>query len=491
MGTPWIGGPPLTARDGTWKGTARNSPDTPCCYRSIDPYQQGRSYNKRIEGNATKFKRDDPEYNLLAFANDALAHMEEHGMDTFFYLEGVGSPLETGKDLFRYHTKYTTSQVDDFIKECLGATAPTTVGTLDSYGIDALKDAGTWLMNSLDESLKATLHPLLPPRPYGPTVWMALVAEIQMDSFRRINNLVKKFEATKVADFKGENVRDYCTAVQDILQQLERDEQLPSTHLLTIVDAFCDVTVQDFKFGWMSRKKDINNFIRDSAGKDAAVVKRMPNYTHYSSLLKEAKEDYKNNLHRWGVDLQQEGKLAAMQSRLDRVNNQLTRVNQRLSQQTAPPPTPAPAQPAVKCATCNGNHATRDHDQVMAKRAANKIKFAPPKPGEPETKTIDGHTKHWCAKCGRNQQGRWTGHPTRDHRDDYTPPAGNGNGNGNNNGRRRHRQRRNGGTANLHELPNVRATASPPAAVSPTEGALPPISEPTFTHLDPNIWSSE
>ena len=88
MGTPWIGGPPLRGRlGGAWTGTARSSPDTPCCYRPLDPYQQGRTYNKRIEGNPTKFKRDDPEYSLLAFANDALAHMEEHGMDTYFYLE--------------------------------------------------------------------------------------------------------------------------------------------------------------------------------------------------------------------------------------------------------------------------------------------------------------------------------------------------------------------------------------------------------------------
>ena len=181
-GTAWIGGVPKT----NFFGVTRTQPESPCCYRPTDPVSQMKSYGRRIEGNATKFKRDDPEYPLLSFANDALSHMQEYGMDTYFYLEGIDPSAnpESGKDLFRYHTKYTKQQVDDFINECLGLPTTRTVGIgkLDALGQEALKDSGTWLMNSLDETMRSSPQPVLPPRPMGPTVWMRLVSEVQMES---------------------------------------------------------------------------------------------------------------------------------------------------------------------------------------------------------------------------------------------------------------------------------------------------------------------
>ena len=46
-------------------------------------------YGKQTDGQDIKFKCDDPNYPLLSFATDALNHMEMHGMDTLFYVEGV------------------------------------------------------------------------------------------------------------------------------------------------------------------------------------------------------------------------------------------------------------------------------------------------------------------------------------------------------------------------------------------------------------------
>ena len=454
--TPWVGGPPNIG----FTGSLCTSPESPCCYRPTDATAQMRSYPRRVEGNETKFKRDDPEYTLISFATDSLAHMKEYGMDTFFYLEGSNSEDEA-QDLFNYHTRYSTTQVEDYIKECLGQTTtnPIGIGKLDHWGLDALKDSGTWLMNSLDETMRVQLRPQLPPRPYGPQVWMILVREVQMDSLRRVTIMVKKFESTKVSDFKGENVRDYCTAVQDILIQLEKEKQLPPTHLLTLVDAFCDVSVQDFRVGWMARKKDVNNFVRDSAGKDPHLVLQLPNYTHFRTLLAEAKQDYQNNLHRWGTTPAKDAQLAAMQSKLDKVTNQLSRVNQQLEQKPDNGNNNS-NKDKDKCATCGGSHATNQHDAVMKKKAANKIKYAAPKQGEPHTKEIDGRTMHYCSKCS-NGNGRWTGHLTKDHKDNYQP------------------QKRKGGRkhkGNLHRLENAASTAPKPAAAptAPSDNTTPP-----------------
>ena len=47
-------------------------------------------YGRQTNGQDIKFKQDDPNYPLLTFATDALNHIKAHGMDTLFYMEGVG-----------------------------------------------------------------------------------------------------------------------------------------------------------------------------------------------------------------------------------------------------------------------------------------------------------------------------------------------------------------------------------------------------------------
>ena len=41
------------------------------------------------DGNHTKFKKLDEDYPLLAFADDCLRHMQQHGLDTVFVMELV------------------------------------------------------------------------------------------------------------------------------------------------------------------------------------------------------------------------------------------------------------------------------------------------------------------------------------------------------------------------------------------------------------------
>ena len=203
----WIGGAPLA----DWSDTSSIAPLTPYCWRSDDPISQMKVYGRRTDGQDVKFKRDDPDYPLLSFATDALNHMEAHGMDTLFYMEGVG-PSGVARDLFRYHARYTKSHVDAFVQECLGMAASTAIkigpGPVDQHGIECLRDSGVWLLNSLDESLKVNLRPLLPTRPTGPQVWMAIVNEVQMESMVRVQELTRQFENMTVAQFKGENVSD-------------------------------------------------------------------------------------------------------------------------------------------------------------------------------------------------------------------------------------------------------------------------------------------
>ena len=136
-GVVWIGGPPKE----DWSGSTLANPTTPLCIRGLDPVSQQKSYAKRVlEGNSIKFKRDDDDYPLMAFADEALYHMQTHGMDTVFYMKGAQDGDEAvGEKLFTYHTKYTKGHVDKFVRDALRSSG--NGPQYDSYYMEALKDS--------------------------------------------------------------------------------------------------------------------------------------------------------------------------------------------------------------------------------------------------------------------------------------------------------------------------------------------------------------
>ena len=202
----WVGGAPLK----DFSGSHNKMPKTPLCIRGLEPSYEMKGHTARVmSGCATKFKRDDPEFPLMAFAAECLNHMESHGLDTVFYLKGVQADGTGGEELFTYHSKYTKSQVDEFIWKAQVADS-NGVTKFDSFCVSALQESQQWLLNSLDESLKSALRPSLAKRPTGPQLWMMIVAEVQSDSLRHCQMLVKKFEALSLSKFKGENIRDYA-----------------------------------------------------------------------------------------------------------------------------------------------------------------------------------------------------------------------------------------------------------------------------------------
>ena len=81
----WIGGPPKAAFDGPYLKRYA----TPLYFRGLDSGSKIKSYAKRIEGLETKFKHDDPDFGLLAFADVSLRHMQRTRMDTVFYMTGT------------------------------------------------------------------------------------------------------------------------------------------------------------------------------------------------------------------------------------------------------------------------------------------------------------------------------------------------------------------------------------------------------------------
>ena len=62
----WIGGPPKD----DWSDTTLTKPHTPMCIRGILPKSEIKQYSYQTKGPENKFKRNDPNYSLLSFADD-------------------------------------------------------------------------------------------------------------------------------------------------------------------------------------------------------------------------------------------------------------------------------------------------------------------------------------------------------------------------------------------------------------------------------------
>jgi len=403
-------------------------PQTALCYRNLDPVSEMKAYPKRTDGPLTKFKRDDPSYSLLAYAQDVLNHMRKHGMDTVFHVKGVSAgSTEKGEELLTYHSRYTKAQVDDHIEAMKKV--------WDPYAMQALEDSFEWIYNSIDESLKNDLRFDVIDKATGPQLWMLIVQEVQKASSRLTAELTKKWQSLQLASFKGENVKDYVNAALDLLVQLDRNGKLPETHLTDIVDHLTACSVMDFKILWMTERRDVEQFLEKISGKEKKVIEKMPDKITYQSLLAKARRNYMELEKKWNANAVSPRE-QAMISEMKAMSAQIKRLE---SQKPAASGSAAKTAPAAngeqkKKGTCwncgaedhirpncphpkkakgqggSGGSSGGDSDGSLPKH------HTPPKAGESHERTVNGKKKFWCASC-RDGKGLWNNtHKTADHK---------------------------------------------------------------------------
>ena len=58
-------------------------------------------------------------------------------------------------------------------------------------------------------------------------------------------------------EFKGENVNEHCTKANELLVQLEKDNCLPETQLVDILDHLSVCSAMEFKVPWLGHRKEI------------------------------------------------------------------------------------------------------------------------------------------------------------------------------------------------------------------------------------------
>lgn len=403
LSEPWIGGKPKD----DYSGTTSSRPATVLCYVPADPSKYSKIYLAKTSSSSKLFDPSDKSFTLASFATDVWIHLQKYGMDTVFYFKDQSSGGEM-IDIINNHPRFSKSEVAQAIQDALLPSGH--YGQCD-FSQEALADSGTFIYNSLTKSMQIRLQTCFnDPRlgASGPVLWMALVEEVQSNSYQVYKQLVKEVESLALASFNGENVSDYCLKMKQKLETLSSAKQLPPDILLTIINAFTTSSVEDFRVSFIPRRAQIEKFIRESQGKAPSAITKLPNYTTYHSLLDDGLSLYRSlyDSNKWGPAAvnANSGKLARSGNR-----NRTKQESESLDKPESTSKHPDPKNP-------------KPENQDQSKEAEWKSKA--PKSGEPQKKTVNGREWNWCAKCSH-----WrVGHDTSSHKDLPTKPKADASG---------------------------------------------------------------
>lgn len=400
---PWLGGKPKV----DFSGSTRVTPRSPLCFVPRDPEKGMKHYKDKTGGQLKKFQRGDATYSLASFADDAKRHMELYGLDTVFYMVDPGTKELV--DIFTSHSRFTKSTVTEWIKMCT-ATSGNANHYNEEYARDMLEQSGLWLYNSLSDNLRTSLRSCLDSRHgngAGPIIWISLVLEVQSDSYRRYKEVVKELEKLQLSDYKGENISDFVNVVRERCEELERARQLPKDIVLTILNAFCSSSVEEFRGAFIPRRPQIETFLMESEGKDPAVVATLPNAVTFYSLLDDGLYLYRSlvDSNRWGPAKLPQGNAALVQKNRGKPNGG----NEKKSTDKTDPTSP---DKKIK-SEVSPSSTPVDNE--------NAWKTVPPKGNEAKSKAVGKLTWHWCEKCLH-----WrVNHDTKSHVDKPPKPQGN------------------------------------------------------------------
>jgi hypothetical protein len=121
------------------------------------------------------------------------------------------------------------------------------------------------LFNSLEPTLRTNLQAKIDRDAHVMVVWMTLVSEIRSESYRYFENVKSKLKNLKLADFPGENVKDFTQAFTLLSDELETANLMEPHFLILFINALAKTEVQMFMFAMsalLTRALNYNRTVR-------------------------------------------------------------------------------------------------------------------------------------------------------------------------------------------------------------------------------------
>jgi hypothetical protein len=413
----WTGGKPTSIDR---KGTNLTEPRTPYCFRPTSASDSLKIYSKQTDVPASTklFARTDP---LSAFENKFLDHLEKTGMDALPWVSIDGRKEMV--NVIVQHSSTTSESVEAYFDEMA------VKGYIDAYEKKNGDATKSWLLNSIEPTLRATLYAKLDRDAHCMVVWMTLVAEIRSESYRYFENVKSQIKALKLSDFAGENIKEFTQAFSLLADELETANLLEPHFIVILVTALTKTDVTLFLLamsGLLTKALNFNKTVRFLT----LEARRLLPAAEVMSIRKvrgEADALYQElfEASEWTPATTAGDRQVVPQANLikDLDETQLNALIQKAHQAGAKGTAGEGEKDLsdIECFNCKkkGHHANKCPDK---KKEVN-WKKKPPTDGEPQIKTVqrDGTDViyHWCAKCKR-----WTtSHNTLKHGNQGDDPA--------------------------------------------------------------------
>jgi hypothetical protein len=413
----WTGGKPTSIER---KGTDLTEPRTPFCFRPTSASDSLKIYSKQtdVPSSAKLFSRTDP---LSAFENKFLDHLEKTGMDALPWVSVDGRKEMV--NVVVQHSSTTSESVEAYFEEMEAR------GYIDVYERKNGNATKSWLLNSIEPTLRANLYAKLDREAHCMVVWMTLVAEIRSESYRYFENVKSQLKGLKLADFPGENVKDFTHAFSLLTDELETANLLEAHFIVIFVTVLTKTDVTLFLLamsGLLTKALNYNKTVRFLT----AEARRLLPAAEVMSIRKvrgEADALYQElfEASEWTPATTAGDKQIVPQANLlgNLDESQLNALIQKAFKAGASGDATSEEKDIsnVQCYNCNkkGHYANKCPDK---KKAVNWKKKAP-EDGDAQIKTVqrDGTDViyYWCAKCKR-----WTmSHNTLKHGNQGDDPA--------------------------------------------------------------------
>ena len=252
-GVAWTGGKPTS---GNRDATELTEPRTPYCLRPTSASGSFKVYAKQTEVDfeGGLFGRTDP---LSVFENKFLDHLEKTGMDSLPWMIVPGKTEMV--NIIAKHSSTTVDHVEVYYASEIAS------GHIDVYEKKNGEAGKSWLLNAIEPNLRAILYAKLDRNAHCMVVWMTLVAEIRSESYRYFENVKLQLKGLKLADYPGDNVKEFTQAFAMLSDELETANLLEPHFIVLFVTALTKTSVNLFVIamsGLLTRALEYNRRVR-------------------------------------------------------------------------------------------------------------------------------------------------------------------------------------------------------------------------------------
>ena len=417
----WTGGKPNKG----WKGLEDPNPTCiePTMFRSESIGTSAKSRAYRVTGLEPKLSKTPD--NLQIYEKKMFEHMKLHGMDTVTYLpspSGSSDLVCVLTDHGQYDLKQGVTDANTFKKD-----------KYDDYDKRNDKDATSFLLASCDTEMEKQLYEYCNREKDSFCAhWLQAMHIIHSVSLHRFEAVKLRMQRRKPLDYEKQNIETMSSDLLNDYNELHNARMYDYN-----ISLVCMTNVM--KAGGRSNMEFVSELrpVRRQL-EDALKKIRHLSYDDAGAVLTNKDLDFLSLLNLWKTEYRrledtdewhpskQTSDSKALPRTFGHINSAKLKDGHECEKLVAAALKSImdkkgikPKKGPTKSNGSKGNPRTSNKKlrgrEGRERRKTRTLDHPAPKPGEPETKTVNGVKWHWCAKCG--DHGTWRiGHSTATHK---------------------------------------------------------------------------